>query len=554
MRFHSFLRFFRQKWFGRKAKTPSPKGRTPGRTPLFLEPLERRELMSVTPTILSVVPVNNSKTATASPTIMITYNEAMGASAFNASNYILLGSGGTPIPINSVTSGSGGTTATINYNSGQPLPISSYSLFVRGNLVTDTAGDPLAQSSQLIAANAGQSTVSVVNVPGTGTLGALSNYNVPGTGNGFFQQQPNPYAVAYGDLNGDGLPDLVVVNSQTNQVAVYLGQPVADGGGFNTTPDLLLDLPTGGGSQGKSVIVANLTGSSNGRLDIAVANQNSNNITVFLNTSPGAGVVSFASGTNYATTGTPVALAVGDVDGDGNPDLVVADSNAPGKLGSDTNNGYRVDVFHGLGGGSFSTTPLTFQVGDTAPSGLQAPTSVIVADLNNDGKPDVAVGGTNGIALLANTSTPGNIAFTTPPPLIGTMGVTALAVGALDASGKPDIVATGSTFGQGQVQVLTNLGNFNFVSSVFSLPSNAGQVTLGDVNGDGRPDLAVTSENSNGQVSVLTTAGAITNISGPGTSPIVITSPNHGLVSGERVTVSVRSATPPPTAPIRSRS
>src|SRR5439155_24093791 len=99
----------------------------------------------------------------------------------------------------------------------------TYPLYVQGDKIHDTDDNlPLAHPNQLIVANSGGGgangggTISVVNVPENNTLGALTNYFDSAVA-------PKPAAVAFADVSGDGTADLIVVNSGSYTVDVFLG-------------------------------------------------------------------------------------------------------------------------------------------------------------------------------------------------------------------------------------------------------------------------------------------------------------------------------------------
>jgi hypothetical protein len=273
----------------------------------------------------------------------------------------------------------------------------------RRDLAVANFGDPLI---------GGDGTISVFLGDSNGTFSAATQYPTGAAG---------PQSVAIGDLNGDGRLDLAVAHG-SNRISVLLGN---DGGGFQTlTPssvafgdlngDGRLDLAVANfgvdtaagagttvsvlysrgdgtfavvthntlGTNPSSVAIGDLNG--DGQSDLAVANAGSNTVSVFMN--DGIGNLVLAA-TPYATGTDPSSVAIGDLNGDGRLDLAVANA------GSNT-----VSVLLGNVGGGFQSQ--TQYATGTDPS------SVAIADLNGDGQLDLAVAnaGSNNITILLNTS------------------------------------------------------------------------------------------------------------------------------------------------------
>src|SRR5437588_211566 len=135
------------------------------------------------------------------------------------------------------------------------------------------------------------------------------------------------------------------------------------------------------GSRPHSVVIGDLNG--DGKPDLAVANAFSHTVSILL----GTGTGSFEAATDFAVGSNPYSVAIGDLNGDGKPDLATAN------VGSNT-----VSILLGTGTGSFGAAT-DFAVGLT-------PLSVAIGDLNGDGKPDLAttnVGSTN-VSILLNTT------------------------------------------------------------------------------------------------------------------------------------------------------
>ncbi|MEO8845394.1 MAG: VCBS repeat-containing protein [Kofleriaceae bacterium] len=239
------------------------------------------------------------------------------------------------------------------------------------------------------------------------------------------------------DLNGDGTPDLAVTNNSSNTVSVLLNMTATG----STTPSFAAKVDFTIGANPYSVAIGDLDG--NGTPDLAVANANSNTVSVFLNTTAtGSTTPSFAAKVDFTTGGGPISIAIADLDGDGTPDLAVANeaSNTVSALLNTTATG--------------STTP-SFAAKVDFTTGA-APFSVAIADLDGDGTPDLAVANrvSNTVSVLVNTT------------------------------------ATGST-------------NPSFAAKVdFTTGGGPFSVAIADLNGDGKPDLGVANVNSN-TVSVL---------------------------------------------------
>ena len=135
-------------------------------------------------------------------------------------------------------------------------------------------------------------------------------------------------SVAIGDLNGDRRPDLAVQNQGLNMVSVLFSNTTSSVGIDMNSFAPKVDFTTGINSSPISVAIGDLTG--DGTPDLAVANQSSNTVSVFRNTSMSGsiGTGSFAPKVDFATGSQPYLLAIGDLDGDGKPDLATANSSS----------------------------------------------------------------------------------------------------------------------------------------------------------------------------------------------------------------------------------
>ena len=327
-------------------------------------------------------------------------------------------------------------------------------------------------------AKAGTASVTVVNpAPGGGTSNVVffevttATSSIALSAPRGFDAGSGPQSVAVGDFNGDGKPDLAVVNSYSNNVSILLGN--GDG-----TFQIHVDYPTG--AQPGSVAIGDFNG--DGKLDLAVVNSYSNNVSVLL----GNGNGTFQPAVSYGTgSGTgPAFVAVGDFNRDGKLDLAVANSNSS-----------NVSVLLGNGDGTFQTA-VNYDVGG-------APTSIAVGDFNHDGKLDLAVavpvpGPSTYVSVLLGN---GDGTFQTAVNYNAPYAPDAVAVGDFNGDGNLDLVVGNRS---SNISVFLGNGDGTFRTAVnYSAGYNPSSVAVGDFNNDGTLDLAVANSGSSTTVTVL---------------------------------------------------
>jgi VCBS repeat protein len=272
--------------------------------------------------------------------------------------------------------------------------------------------------------------------------------------------------------------------------------------------------PIATGSGAISVVAANLNGA--GGLDLAVANQGANNVSILL----GNGNGTFVAPTNFAVGTDPVAVVAADLNGAGGLDLAVANENATG-LGS-------VSILLGNGSGSFSPaagSPVT-----TGPTG-SAPQAIAVADLNGAGGLDLAVvnEGTDNVTILLGNGSGSFSPAAGSPVTVGSLPQ-AIAVANLNGAGGLDLAVVNE--GTSNVSILLGNGTGGFTpGSPVSTGAAPSDVGTADVNADGKADLIVANTDGN-SVSILLGdgLGAFANSTG---SPVGVGTGPEGTAAAD---------------------
>ena len=235
-----------------------------------------------------------------------------------------------------------------------------------------------------------------------------------------------PVGVSIADVDMNGKPDIVVVSSlASNNVSIISGIGLSLG--------LLVFLPAqtlSAGTNPSAVALGDLD--RDGKLDIAIANKGSNNVSVFHNTNALLGTISFGTPFTLTAGTSPTSVAISDLDGDNWLDIVAANSG----------NGH-VSAFRSTSTtGTISFTSST----DLSAGSSSGPIAVAVGDTDGDGKPDLMTANYSNstVALLRNASSVGSLSFVTSTD-VSNASVTSpysIAVGDINADSKPDFVVS----------------------------------------------------------------------------------------------------------------
>jgi hypothetical protein len=461
------------------------------------------------------------------------YGTAQLSSAGTASIKIRLGAGSYSIQAvfrgNAVAAGS--TSAT---NTSLSVGNSADTPFVTATTLADTGSNgiynfsgsvsyfgnslPTGESVTLTdtSAKTGTGTAETVTLGNT-TLVSPATFVVPTpasvtTGGSTGGETPEFQVI--GDFNGDGIPDVAIVNiAGTPNISIFLGNA---NGVFSATPSSTITLPASCSCTPEHIAVGDFN--NDGNLDLAISaipttTTNAGSIFIYLGNS--AGTFPATPSATLTTGFAPLGMAVGDFNLDGNLDLAVI--NSTGNTSTSTNNS--VSVFLGNGTGNFAaqveyclgagsgTTSCTVTGSAQATAGR----FVVAADLNGDGNLDLITSNnaTANISILlgsANGTFGASTVYADAPSgatVPQSSNPNGIAVADFNGDGVLDIATTPADSGSGTtVNVLlgstgnnsvTSTGTLSFQTPVlYQTGGNGGQdIIVGDFNNDGIPDLAV---------------------------------------------------------------
>jgi hypothetical protein len=280
-----------------------------------------------------------------------------------------------------------------------------------------------------------------------------------------YELDVQPSGITTGDYNGDGNLDIATAGFGARMAVILSGN---GSGGFGTAATY------GSGSSGAGIATADFN--EDGSPDLVIADDGHDTMLVLLNNGSGG----FGVGTQYNLDWIPTDIAVGDFNRDGNIDAA-----APNSF---SNN---VSVRLGNGNGTFG--PLqNFGVGPN-------PRSIVVADFNRDSNPDLAVssGTTGNLAVKLGNGAGG---FGTTANFPAGNGSQSIGVADFNGDENPDVAVANVP---GNVAVLLGNGSGGFGPlNNFAAGSGPAAVAVGDFNRDAKPDLTV-SNNTGDSVSVL---------------------------------------------------
>lgn len=324
----------------------------------------------------------------------------------------------------------------------------------------------------------------------------------PGRGDGTFQASPVmlvghlPFSIAIADFNRDSKPDILTVNNGGQSFSILLGR---GDGTFQPalTASTLRQFP-------RNAAIADFN--ADGIPDLAITSGLITSGAAFTEIWLGRGDATFSSGSSWPTGSSPEAIASADLNGDGKPDLLVYD-NATGS------------IFALLGKGAGQFDPLGAVIAGS-PSGPVIAGLFAVADLNGDYLPDIIygnlIGKTLSVALGRGTGAFGPAATLSFGS--GALRSSSLVVADFDRDGKPDLAIGDNAMNM--VAVLSGNGDGTFQPyRLFEANAGLTEIHPGDVDRDGRIDLIVTQF----------TIAVLRNTSGLAPAPAPVTIPQFVL-------------------------
>jgi hypothetical protein len=293
--------------------------------------------------------------------------------------------------------------------------------------------------------------------------GSASPYSATGTGIDISTDEIKTSSLAMGDLNGDGQPDLIT--SEFSQNRVYLSNnsesPFAlDGSGFS--------IPTSQDSY--AVTLGDIN--QDGYVDLISGNYGQAN-TLYLNngtSSPFAGV----AGTTFSGVQNTEALAVGDMDGDGDLDVVAGND-------SQTNTIY-------------INTAGVLNAGTAISADTNRTYAIAVGDVDEDGDLDIVTGNfSTGVNRLYRNNGSGTFVGSDIDNAATEGNTRSIALADADGDGDLDIIVGNGNHTNDRHRFIPNVGgNFTSGMDISSASAVKGyDIAMGDVNLDGKLDLVL---------------------------------------------------------------
>ena len=385
------------------------------------------------------------------------------------------------------TSGPAGTVVTISGNNFDPLPANNIVLF--GGMKSTVLTASATSLTAVVPVGATYGNISVTTDKLTAYSSkpftvAFSSFNAEITTASFYGRTDIPISSSAGtmtvaDMDGDGKLDITAGSPQALAISVYRNTGTSDNLSFAGS-----DFPLGFAPV--HTLAADLDG--DGKPEILATN--ATKIAIYRNSST-VGSIAFGDSTEITHSDIdflPERVSIHDMNGDGMPDIVVQNGN-----------GYLSILKNTTVGNNLSFIPEYEMPGVNNKD-------VCVTDVDGDAKPDVILANnlTNKLIIYRNTSATGNINLTYGIELGAGQNTIAVKAADIDGDGKQDLCAINAD--SRTVSVFRNTSSLGALSFAgrrdFATGTLPVQLSISDINGDGKPDIAVANNASN-SVTVL---------------------------------------------------
>lgn len=306
-----------------------------------------------------------------------------------------------------------------------------------------------------------------------------------------FQSENELYDHCLCDLNADGLVDIATANRSSTNIAVFTNTSTV-AGAINFSARKLINV----NATTLQIKCGDLNGDGLPDLVASEGTIGANNTRVFILQNLGG--MNFSVQSVTFTNHKVSKLEIADLDGDGLPEVLVGDQfvsdptnpNKPAQIGVLINNSNGPITFSG-------SMTITIPKGTSPDPAFQSTDAIVAQDLNGDGLPEIITSqygsSTSNIAIIPNNSVPGSIIFGTAIKLSKVNdAIRDIRVGDLDGDNKPDIAFTGVSAGRVNIFLNTGSGStINFAANPVPFIATLGMwgIDLGDIDGDSKTDI-----------------------------------------------------------------